>query len=243
MSNIHCDRIYIGSSSNYLKRKYEHILKLKQKKHSSPKLQNHFNKYGSKDLEFIVLERMQVVDRKYLLEREQHYIDTLKPFFNCNPTAGSSFGYKWTEEQLKRYADNRKPISEETRMKLSKTSKGRKMPEEAKEKIRQWHLGRKNPESANIKNSIRMMGKKHAQGHVCSEEVKRGWSEKRKGKTCTEETREKLRIISTGKIHTEERKRNIQNSKKYNKLKRKLNLEDEMIVSIFVIFLFLFIND
>jgi len=52
-----------------------------------------------------------------LIEREQYYLDTLKPFcdnggYNVSPTAGSTLGTKWTEERRIRTMKTRKEIGQ-----------------------------------------------------------------------------------------------------------------------------------
>lgn len=44
------------------------------------------------------LEILEYCDPKDLIKREQHYLNLLKPKYNILLTAGSSYGYKHTEE-------------------------------------------------------------------------------------------------------------------------------------------------
>jgi group I intron endonuclease len=66
-----------------------HRSDLNKNKHHSVKLQNHHNKYGLSDLVFSVVERCS---KEVLIEREQHYIDELDPYFNICKVAGSVIG-------------------------------------------------------------------------------------------------------------------------------------------------------
>lgn len=97
--NILNDKIYIGSTESFKIRFNKHIGALRNKRHHSPHLQNFYNKYGEGCLKFQIVE---IVDESKLIEREQYYLDTLKPFgengFNCSPTAGSVRGFKRGEE-------------------------------------------------------------------------------------------------------------------------------------------------
>jgi group I intron endonuclease len=86
------DRVYVGSAKNFNARMSLHKHDLKRNKHHSKKLQRHVNKYGIGDLSFSVLEECSY---DTILKREQHYIDTLKPYFNCNPIAGSNQNRKF----------------------------------------------------------------------------------------------------------------------------------------------------
>lgn len=100
----HNNKIYVGQSIDIQARWRKHTTKLKDNKHHSIHLQNHFNKYGIADLEFCILEIINqndlcLQDYKNLLNsREQFYMDNLGNDFNCQPVAGSSLGYKHTQE-------------------------------------------------------------------------------------------------------------------------------------------------
>ena len=48
------------------------------------------------------LEILEYCDIKVLLEREQYYLNRLKPVYNVVEKAGSTIGYKHTEETLKK---------------------------------------------------------------------------------------------------------------------------------------------
>lgn len=86
---------YVGQSVNIGKRWQKHLSDLKANRHKNKHLQNHFNKYLTEDLTFEVLEG--VIDLSLLTEREQHYMDLLKPEFNACPAAGSSLDFKHPE--------------------------------------------------------------------------------------------------------------------------------------------------
>jgi group I intron endonuclease len=100
----HNNKLYVGQSIDIQARWRKHTSKLKDNKHHSIHLQNHFNKYGIADLEFCILEIINQDDlsiedyKKLLNSREQFYMDNLGNDFNCQPIAGTSLGYKHTEE-------------------------------------------------------------------------------------------------------------------------------------------------
>lgn len=78
-------RFYIGSASSYIGYKIgfktrlnHHITRLNANKHRNPILQNSWNKYGSNDFKFEIVEFCEPINCK---EREQYYIDTLQPFY------------------------------------------------------------------------------------------------------------------------------------------------------------------
>jgi group I intron endonuclease len=117
---------YVGSAISFKRRWTYHRRDLRAGKHHSKHLQASWNRHGEAAFCFYVIE--PVVDTARLIEREQFYIDALKPEYNCRPTAGSNLGHRWTEEQKSRRSAGLKglrvlPIgykhSEETRRKLA----------------------------------------------------------------------------------------------------------------------------
>jgi group I intron endonuclease len=60
------------------------------------------------------------------ITREQFYLDLLKPEYNILKIAGSSFGYKHSEEALSKLRDRK--LSEKTKAKMSAAKKGKNNP-------------------------------------------------------------------------------------------------------------------
>jgi len=85
------NRQYVGSAVKPRQRWQNHISDLIRNNHCNPKLQNHINKYGIEDLTFSILE---VCYAEQLIQIEQLYIDSLHPWFNLCPVAGSRLGAK-----------------------------------------------------------------------------------------------------------------------------------------------------
>jgi len=147
--NILDDRIYIGSAVRIRKRKDKHIMELRMNKHHSNHLQNFVNKYGIDKLIFEVIEIVE--DKTKLIEREQHYLDTLKPQFNSCLIAGNQLSIKRSDEFKKN---------------LSERNKGRLLSDETKQKksesmMRYW---KDNPDKLLLfKASKRRKGYKHTQ--------------------------------------------------------------------------------
>jgi len=128
------NNIYIGSSSNLHRRMWEHSWKLKNNKHVNRHLQNVYNKYGINNFFIEIIEECNV---DLLLEREQYYINILKPNLNKSPVAGTTLGLKLTEKQcLTRKLNNlgRKHSEESIQKRVSKI-KGRKYSEEHRKNI------------------------------------------------------------------------------------------------------------
>jgi len=113
-SLIKDEGIYIGSAINLHNRKLEHFRRLKSGVHPNLLLLRHYKKYGDQDLQFNIIEFCEPL---HLIEREQFYIDNIKPYFNICKIAGSTIG---------------RPQSAETRKRRSIALKGRIMSEETK---------------------------------------------------------------------------------------------------------------
>ena len=72
------------------------------------------------------LEILEYCDPKNVIKREQYYLNLLEPKYNILQIAGSSFGYKH---------------SEETKGKISRTKLGCKLSEEARIKMAAAKVG------------------------------------------------------------------------------------------------------
>lgn len=117
ITNIINDKFYIGSAVNVDKRRNQHLHDLRKGKHPNTHLQRSFDKHGELSFRIEILEHCQA---KYLIEKEQYYIDTLKPHYNICQVAGNSTGRK---------------ASDETKLKISIGRKGKKHTVEAKLKM------------------------------------------------------------------------------------------------------------
>jgi group I intron endonuclease len=101
-------KFYIGSSINITNRWKAHIYRLNSGTHVNRHLQSAWNKYGSESFIFERIER--IVDKNLLIEREQSYLDILKPYhedigYNLSPIAGSTLGVKYSEESKKKMGE------------------------------------------------------------------------------------------------------------------------------------------
>ena len=123
--NRHC---YIGSTISLYARKRAHLKLLRRGTHHNIHLQRAFNTYGEAAFEFQILEHVN--DTSLLLEREQIFMDTLKPEYNLRKiAAGSNLGIHWSEEVCRKMSETRKgrpgtPHTEETKHKLGELKKG-----------------------------------------------------------------------------------------------------------------------
>lgn len=100
ITNVINKKQYVGSSLNVYYRMQNHRCRLAKNNHKNPKLQNGYNKYGLSNFAFTILEFVE--DKTKLLEREQYYIDTLKPWYNVLPIAGNVLGLKHSPETIEK---------------------------------------------------------------------------------------------------------------------------------------------
>jgi len=118
-------RSYVGQAKNIHHRWSDHERGLQRGNHHAKKLQRAWNKYGSENFKFEVLE-LCPCDALTLLNREQYWMDVFQAYklgFNCSKSAGlSTLGTRH---------------SPETRAKIGAKARGRVLSDETKEKIRQ----------------------------------------------------------------------------------------------------------
>lgn len=91
ITNLANDKFYIGSSKDLVQRERRHFSQLRNGTHVNRHLQRAFDKYGEQNFKFEVLE--YVIDISTLLQREQHYIDSLDA---CNGSVGYNLSEKAT---------------------------------------------------------------------------------------------------------------------------------------------------
>lgn len=135
------DKLYIGSAINFRTRVNQHKYDLKRNKHHSKHLQRIVNKHGIDTLDFDIVEIVE--DKKRLIEREQYYIDLLKPQLNSCPTAGNCLGRKMsdtTKESLIKANIGKVPWNK-GKNGPPPPNKGKKASPEVREKLRVSHLG------------------------------------------------------------------------------------------------------
>lgn len=148
ITNKNNSKIYVGSSYNIYLRKSKHYSDLNKNKHHSIKLQRAWNKYGESVFDFEVIESCNVED---LINKEQYYIDNLKPFYNCSKIAGSPLGVKRTKQQIINYSEGKKlaysKLSENDRRNYAKHlwgwNKGKKMSDSMRIKLSKTNIERK----------------------------------------------------------------------------------------------------
>lgn len=187
---------YIGSTANMRKRQWEHLCALRKGKHHSRYLQRAWFRYGAERFVFEVVEC--VSDVACLIEREQHYLDTICPAYNLSPTAGSNRGAEHTEAMrlansmrlkgrtlspehclnISRSLKGR-VFTEEQRRRMSEAQIGKKASDETRAKLRASHLGIK-PSAATVEKRnriLRQLWKDPAYIQRRSEASRRMWAD------------------------------------------------------------------
>ena len=94
------DDCYVGQSVNIRMRWNTHRQDFKKHRHASKHMQRIFDKHGEGVFEFRVLEGCHIND---LVDREQFWVDQLKPKYNSCAVAGSCLGYKHSEETREKH--------------------------------------------------------------------------------------------------------------------------------------------
>lgn len=198
-------KVYVGSAVNIRQRWSGHISDLRNNKNRCKKLQNAWNAHGEAAFQFSVLELVEQKER--LIEREQFWIDELKVVqngYNIAPKAGSTIGYKASEETRKKLSlagMGRKP-SEETRRKLSDALRGRKMPPHMSAILSKTHKGKK------ISDAHKEAVRRASTGRIASDATRAKLSESMKGRVFSDAHRANLSASRTGiKLSDETRAR------------------------------------
>lgn len=146
---------YVGSGTDLSNRlaTYYYPSRLTDNRHIS----NSILKYGHDSFSVVILEIIgptNLVSKSAILNKEQHYLDLYKPILNLNPTAGSSLGFKHSEESKRLIAESRtgQLLSEATKLKLGVLFSGELNPfwnkihsEETLAKMSELKLGELNP--------------------------------------------------------------------------------------------------
>lgn len=104
--NLVNNKFYIGSCLKSKSRKQIHFRKLNNGIHPNAHLQNSWNKYGKENFIFEIIEIIE--DKSKLIEREQFYIDNLKPEYNIRKIAHNNTGIKFSQEVKEKMSKNRK---------------------------------------------------------------------------------------------------------------------------------------
>lgn len=160
---------YIGSTSDYYRRRCAHLSTLRKNRHHSILLQRAFNKHGEATFEFSILEKVDNFDS--LIIREQKYLDFFHPIYNISETADHPPGMKGRK------------FTEDHKRKLSIAQKGNKNclgnhhSVETRKKMRDHHNKNSNlPKSKETRKKHSIRSK--AWHDSLTDEQKKEWTEK-----------------------------------------------------------------
>jgi group I intron endonuclease len=165
---VHRDsgRCYIGQSADIGRRWAEHRSLLKLKKHKSKRFQNLWDKYGREAFDWEVLEE---IPPDVLTDREQYWMDLLRPVLNHAPAAGSTLGMPRPDASALRKGV---PRSAETRAKISAAVVGVPKPWLQGNQYGKANAGRKQTAQQIAKLSAARIGNTNCVGRVLSDETK-----------------------------------------------------------------------
>lgn len=136
ITNIINNKIYVGSTNNFVRRFNDHKKELINNIHKNDYLQKSYNKHGKDCFIYEILEECQPEIR---LGIEQYWMNMLnvcnrKYGYNLSPTAGNNLGYKFTNFQ-------KQNISKSLKIKFENgyegSTKGKKYTKEELDKIYQ----------------------------------------------------------------------------------------------------------
>jgi hypothetical protein len=158
-------------------------------------------KYGYSGFKLEILEYCNQMEE--VLTREQYYLDLLKPEYNILKQAGSSLGFRHTEETralMSISAKNKPAVSEETKVKLREIAQNRFNILKKGNRLGSTHT---HSEETKAKMA------ESAKNRVLSKETKAKLSEIAKNRVLTEETKAKLSEIAKNRVLTEETKARV----------------------------------
>lgn len=175
--NLVTGKLYIGLSTDIFGRLRQHLSDLRNGSHHNAHLQRAFILHGEGSFEFEVLE---LCDAEELSQREQFYISEYRsydPNFGYNKTYGGEFG-SHTEETRKRISSSHANVSgqnnprygvsmsEETKIKISVSLRGRSKSDVTKQKIGEANKGKVRTAEQRRRYSEANSGENHPQAKL-----------------------------------------------------------------------------
>ena len=154
------NRVYVGSSCNIPRRFRCHISSLLRGTHHNKHLQRFVDKYGIKSLRFGILE-VCVPKKHVLINREQYYLDLLKPKFNLAIVADSPMSGRKGEIKRPDVVERNKlakgkkrgPLPISTRLRIGSSNRGKIISEQCRKKISAAKKGKRRPDLSELNRS------------------------------------------------------------------------------------------
>jgi group I intron endonuclease len=144
------NKIYIGYTSNFIRRRGDHLKKLRINKHPNDHLQSSFNKYGE---DSFIIEILEHYSSNLLLSMENYWCNLLNTHsrnygYNIKPTGDGTNrqNSQETRDKLSKLAKNRENSGISTKCQEARVlalkgkpsrRKGIKLSEETKQKIKE----------------------------------------------------------------------------------------------------------
>jgi len=213
ISNIKTGKRYIGYGTNLKIRWNGHKRQLRKNIHNNPYLQSSYNKWGKENFEFSIIqeinestETLRLMEIYWIVYFNSYYKDGCG--YNMTYGGEGTYGYKHTDEQIKRNSDAKKgkpswnkgiPMSEESKLKASQSHKN--LSEETR---RKQSLAKKGRPSNN-------------KGKKASDETRRKQSLAKKGKPISKAATEGSIRALKGVPKSEEQRRKMSESQIFTK--------------------------
>jgi group I intron endonuclease len=161
---------YVGSSVNIDGRVSGHLKSLRAGSHQNVIMQRTWDKYGGETFSCSILEETEST-RECLLDREQHYIDTLGPEMNICPVAGSRLGSRQPEGFGETISAKMTEVwtRPEHRERVSSALRGRKQDPELVARRTSGLKGQKATKAERERVSAQHTGNKYNLGRVWTE--------------------------------------------------------------------------
>lgn len=172
--HLESEKIYIGSAISLSRRlsKYYSIAFLNRYKNmyiNNALLHHGYSAFSLSILEFIDITNLSKEDaRKFILERENHYLKQIFEVDNPNTynilkTAGSLLGFNHTAETIVKlsFANKGKILTAETKARMSLAKSGKTLTTETKAKISSIHMGKTFSAETKRKMSAAKLSVKH----------------------------------------------------------------------------------
>lgn len=139
-------KCYVGSTTDWNRRRKTHLRELRTGKHHCQYLQRAWNKYGESSFEFIFIHE---VDESVIYAAEQAVMDIFHEKYNTGTFAGKAFlGRTHSTEALAKMKAKRagQVITEETKQKLREANLGKTISSDCRQKISKSLSGLVRPE-------------------------------------------------------------------------------------------------
>lgn len=206
IKNLVSQKIYIGGSVDIYARWRLHLHELRHKKHRNRRLQNSFNKHGENVFVFKVIE---LCEPAVLTDREQFYLDTIKPYLHgYNLAMGAArvmIGFKHS-------AESKAKLSASLKKRWAITphpAKGRKLTEDQKKHLSEYFTGFKHTDESKRKIGEASL----ARGKFTPEHIA-NMSKAQKGHSVSQKQRDDISRALTGRKPTPESSRKRSESMK-----------------------------